>query len=172
MKYLYILGILLVIAGCFGLADLVCRKLEKGDRLQLRQRYISLVGTVLLFCLLPVWLASLGFLGLYLLCKRVIFRDTGYSLWQHWDNWAIVPALGLLGLSVLNGDSRFLYAIEFSVSAVALYLVIGKTIYRVVLHNPGSVFYLSPVMSYVPVIFIGLLYFFVAAVILITTLPV
>lgn len=58
------------------------------------------------------------------------------------------------------------YIAEFLIVATAGYVFLGKIVYYLSLNAPVSVFYLSPGLSYIPVIFVGIVYYAVAMIML------
>ena len=67
-------------------------------------------------------------------------------------------------------ERTMLYGIEFFIGMTALYIVIAKIIYNISLSAPKSLFFLCPNLSYIPVIFSGLLFYGIAILIFINTL--
>jgi hypothetical protein len=63
-----------------------------------------------------------------------------------------------------------LYGIEFFIGMTALYIVIAKIIYNISLSTPKSLFFSCPNLSYIPVVFSGLLFYGIAILIFINTL--
>jgi hypothetical protein len=75
----------------------------------------------------------------------------------------------LLGMSTISQNSIIVYSVEFLVVATAWYVLLGKFVYHISLNSPGSLFYLSPGLAYIPVVVVGIVYYFVCIVIISTT---
>ena len=67
-------------------------------------------------------------------------------------------------------ETPVLYALEFFVAITALFIPIAKVTYNLSLTTSTSAFYLSPNLSYIPVVFGGLLFYGLATFIFTTTL--
>lgn len=63
-------------------------------------------------------------------------------------------------------NNPVVYIAEFLIVATAGYVFLGKIVYYLSLNAPVSVFYLSPGLSYIPVIFVGIVYYAVAMIML------
>lgn len=90
-----------------------------------------------------------------------------YQFSQHIDSCASLLLLWSFRIVDVSQICFPIYALEFLVIATAIYVFVGKTIYKICLNNPSSLFYLSPGLSYIPVIFTGIVYYYIAVVILI-----
>ncbi len=98
-------------------------------------------------------------------------KEFRYSLSQFWDNWALLPILGLLQLVVLSRASVAIYVIEYGMASLALLVLLAKITYHIAVSNPNSKFYLAPYAAYIPVAFYCILFLILDLIILKYTLP-
>lgn len=66
--------------------------------------------------------------------------------------------------AIYEGNT-ILFGIEYFVAFTALFIVLAKVVYHLSLTTPSSLFFLLPNLSYVPVVFSGLLFYFFAVLI-------
>lgn len=66
--------------------------------------------------------------------------------------------------------NAIIYGLEFFVAMTALFVIVSKLIYNLALTTPSSLFFLSPTLAYLPVVFSGVLFYGIAILIFITTL--
>ena len=95
-------------------------------------------------------------------------KEYCYSLSQYLNN-SIYIFIFYCIKNTSNPENTVLYAIEFFVAMTALFIVIGKVIYRLSLATPSSLFFLCPTGSYIPVVIAGVLFYFLTIVIFIHT---
>ena len=113
-------------------------------------------------------------------CKATFFApeqlkvagvDFRYPLSEYMLSMPLLGLMVLLGISAISQESVIVYCVEFLAVATAWYILLGKLVYHISLNNPGSLFYLSPGLAYIPVILIGIVFYFVCAVMIWTTAP-
>ena len=92
-----------------------------------------------------------------------------YPFSDHMLSMLVLVLLVYFGVATVSRDSMVVYYIEFLTVATAGYVFIGKFIYHISLNSPTSIFYLSPTLAYIPVILVGILYYFVCVVVILTT---
>ena len=67
-------------------------------------------------------------------------------------------------------ENAIIYGINFFLAITTLFIVIAKLVYHLSLWTPTSLFFLSPKLSYIPVILVALLFYGVAVMIFMATL--
>lgn len=94
-----------------------------------------------------------------------------YHFSQHIASCASLLFLWMFRITCISRISIPVYVLEFLILATVIYIFVGKIIYRIALFSPSSLLYLSPGLSYIPVFFVGIVYYYIAVVILVMTLP-
>ena len=67
-------------------------------------------------------------------------------------------------------QNTLIYGLEFFIAITALFIIIAKLIYKLSVSTPTSPFFLCSNLSYIPVAFVGVLYYVIAAFMFISTL--
>lgn len=101
--------------------------------------------------------------------KEITHSEWNYSFVGHLDALAVLLVLCILNIATISSTPIVIYAIEFLIVATAGYILISKLVYYLALTTPSSIFFLCPKLSYIPVVFLGALYYFVAIIMLLTT---
>ncbi len=94
-----------------------------------------------------------------------IDKQFKYHFLDYVDSCAPLLVFSLLEL-VSFSNNPAVYIVEFLIVATIGYAFLGKIVYYLSLNAPTSVFYLSPGLSYIPVIFVGIVYYAVAIIML------
>lgn len=93
-----------------------------------------------------------------------------YTLQEHSKSILSLVILFICGVACVSTHA-VLYFVEGLILATAIFVFIGRWIYRIYLHNPGSLWFLSPGLAYIPVVVYGIAYYFIAFVVLWNTCP-
>ena len=88
---------------------------------------------------------------------------------EKYSNQAIYIFIFYCLRNTAGPENALLYGFEFFIAITALFIVLAKVIYHLSLFNPGP-FYLCPNLSYIPVVFGGLLFYGIATFMFLTTL--
>lgn len=111
-------------------------------------------------------------------CKSIFFmpilKEFGDTRFRYSFLNYVFSAFSLLLLVCIGGTkvsqaSVTIYYIEFLIVATAGYVFIGKFIHYIALNSPTSIFHLSPILAYIPVGIVGVIYYYICIVILRTT---
>ncbi len=94
-------------------------------------------------------------------------RQFKYQFRDHMNSSAPLLIFSFLELVSFSNNTT-VYIVEFLIVATAGYVFLGQIVYHLSLNAPSSLFYLSPGLSYIPVVFIGIVYYAVAIIMLST----
>lgn len=98
-----------------------------------------------------------------------IDKQFKYHFSHHLDSSAPLLIFSLFELVTFSKNTP-LYIFEFLIVATTGYVFLGRMVYHLSLNAPNSVFYLSPGLSYIPVIFVGIVYYTVTLIIMLSTM--
>jgi hypothetical protein len=83
------------------------------------------------------------------------------------DSSAPLLVFSILDIVFLSNNPA-VYNAEFLIVATSGYVFLGKIVYHLSLHAPSSVFYLSPGLAYIPTMFVGIVYYTIVIIMLLT----
>ena len=104
--------------------------------------------------------------------KEVTALEWKYSFSKHLNSLIILLILCFLEITTISSTVLVIYVIEFLIVATAGYILISKLVYYLARTTPSSIFFLCPKGSYIPVILLGVLYYSVTIIMLLTILGV
>lgn len=101
--------------------------------------------------------------------KEITNSEGKYSFTRHLDSLTVLLFLCFFDITTI-ATVPMIYIIEFLIVATAGYILLSKLVYYLEFTTPSSIFFLSPKLSYIPVILLGVLYYLVAIIMLLTIL--
>lgn len=87
-----------------------------------------------------------------------LHKDYLYSF-SHYVNNAGYIFMFYCAKNVVNSGNTVLFAIEYFVAFTALFVVLAKVVYHLALNTPSALFFCRPTLSYIPVAFVGLVFY-------------
>lgn len=147
--------------------------------IRIRQYFLSTLSTSIACCFLPTHVAAILFIALFFVYRKVLFindsfhkvsdKECLYSFSQYINSAPYIFIFYCVKFAE-QPQNTLIYGLEFFIAITALFIIIAKLIYKLSVSTPTSPFFLCSNLSYIPVAFVGVLYYVIAAFIFISTL--
>ena len=100
---------------------------------------------------------------------EIISREYQYSFSSYLNN-TIYIFIFYCANGMYQPENIILYGLEFFIVITALYIGVAKLTYNLAVSSPTSPFFLSPTLSYIPVVLAGVLIYTLAIIMFISTI--
>lgn len=100
---------------------------------------------------------------------EIISREYQYSFSSYLNNTVYIFVFYCAN-GMYQPENTILYGLEFFIVITALYIGVAKLTYNLAVSSPRSPFFLSPTLSYIPVVLAGIVIYTLAIIMFISTI--